>query len=116
LGACGDTGRVNGLGATPARNAGSDADAVTNGCRLVPANTVTLLSGSMRTCISAPTRLSRLARTLPVISPEPEKLTSAFGALATISPCASRTTMSRMRSAVRPLASRSSCVPPTATR
>ena len=57
--------RVNGLGATPARNAGSDADAVTNGCRLVPANTVTLLSGSMRTCISAPTRLSRLARTLP---------------------------------------------------
>ena len=70
----------------------------------------------MRTCISAPTRLSRLARTRPVISPEPEKLTSALGALATISPWASRTTMSRMRSAVRPLASRSSCVPPTAMR
>ena len=39
--------------------------------------------------------------------------TSAFGADATTAPLASRTTMSRSRNAVRPLSSRSSCVPPT---
>ena len=99
----------------PARSGPGAADAVTNGRLLAPAKTVTLLSGSMRTCISAPTRLSRSARTRPVNRPEPETPTSAFGALATTVPSASRTTMSRMRSAVRPLASRSSCVPPTST-
>ncbi len=92
-----------------------DAEAVTKGRCLLPANTVTLLSDSMRTAISAPTRLSRSARMRPVIRPVPETPTSAFGALATIVPSASRTTMSRMRNAVRPLASRSSWVPPTST-
>ncbi len=91
------------------------AEAVTNGRLLPPANTVTLLSGSMRTAISAPTRLSRSARMRPVNRPEPEMPTSAFGALATTVPSASRTTMSRMRSDVRPLASRSSWVPPSST-
>jgi hypothetical protein len=84
------------------------ADAVTNGRLLLPAKTVTLLSGSIRTAISAPTRLRRSARMRPVNRPVPETPTSAFGALATMVPSASRTTMSRMRSAVRPLASRSS--------
>ena len=91
------------------------AEAVTNGRLLLPANTVILLSGSIRTAISAPTRLRRSARMRPVIRPVPEMPTSAFGALATMVPSGSRTTMSRMRSAVRPLASRSSCVPPTST-
>jgi hypothetical protein len=84
------------------------ADAVTNGRLLPPANTVTWLSDSIRTAISAPTRLSRSARMRPVNRPVPEMPTSAFGALATTVPSASRTTMSRMRSDVRPLASRSS--------
>ena len=91
------------------------AAAVTNGRLLLPAKTVTLLSVSIRTAISAPTRLRRSARIRPAIRPEPDNPTSAFGALATIVPCASRTTISRMRSAVRPLTSRSNCVPPTST-
>ena len=107
------------LTAGKARRAGTGAcaaaDAVTNGRLLAPANTVTRLSGSIRTCISAPTRLSRSARTRPVIRPELDTPTSALGALATIVPSGSRTTISRMRSAVRPLASRSSWVPPTST-
>ena len=41
--------------------------------------------------------------------------TSAFGALATTVPSASRTTMSRKRNEVRPFSSRSICVPPTVT-
>ncbi len=45
----------------------------------------------------------------------PEMPTSAFGALATTVPSASRTTMSVMRSEVRPCSSRSICVPPTET-
>ena len=91
------------------------AAAVTNGRLLLPANTVSLLSNSIRTAISAPTRLSRSARMRPVKSPMPEMPTSAFGALATMLPSASRTTMSRMRSDVCPLASRSSWVPPIST-
>ncbi len=91
------------------------AAAVTNGRLLLPANTVSLLSDSIRTAISAPTRLSRSARMRPVKSPMPEMPTSAFGALATMLPSESRTTMSRMRSDVRPLASRSICVPPIST-
>ena len=75
---------IEGAEASPARNGGCAADAVTNGCLLVPANTVTRLSGSIRTCISAPTRLNRLARTFPVMSSLPETPTSALGALATI--------------------------------
>ena len=91
------------------------AEAVTKGRLLAPANTVTRLSDSMRTASSAPTRLSRSARIRPVINPEAEMPTSALGALATTVPSGSRTTMSRMRSAVRPPASRSSWVPPTST-
>src|SRR5262249_59741239 len=62
----------------PARigNGVDDAEAVTNGRLLLPANTVTLLSGSIRTCISAPTRLSRCARTRPVRRPALETPTS----------------------------------------
>ena len=89
---------------------------MTKGRLLLPAKTVTVLSGSMRTAISAPTRLSRSARMRPVSRAEPEMPTSAFGALATTVPSASRTTMSRMRSDVRALlASRSSWVPPIST-
>ncbi len=52
---------VNSGCVTPARAVTGvvEAEAVTNVCLLVPANTVTLLSGSIRTCISAPTRLRR---------------------------------------------------------
>jgi hypothetical protein len=46
----------------------------------------------------------------------PEIPTSAFGALATTVPWASRTTMLRSRSAERPTSSRSSTVPPTSMR
>ena len=80
-----------------------------------PANTVRRPSVSIRTDISAPTRLRLCARSLPISRLLPESPTSAFGALATTVPSASRTTMSRSRSDVRPFASRSSCVPPTAT-
>ena len=52
----------------------------------------------------------------PLSRLSPETCTSAFGALATIVPSASRTTMSRMRTAVPPLSVRSICVPPTSTR
>ena len=45
----------------------------------------------------------------------PETRTSAFGALATTVPSASRTTMSRMRTAVPPFSVRSIWVPPTST-
>ena len=45
----------------------------------------------------------------------PETRTSAFGALATTAPSASRTTMSRMRTAVPPLSVCSIWVPPTTT-
>ena len=107
---------IEGADASPARNGGCAADAVTSGWLLVPANTVTRPSGSIRTCISAPTKLNRLARTFPVMMSLPDTPTSALGALATTTPWASRTTMSRTRSAVRPLASRSSCAPPTLTR
>ena len=88
------------------------AEAVTNGRLSPPANTVTLLSGSIRTAISAPTRLRRSARMRPAIRLQPEMPTSAFGALATTAPSRSRTTMSRMRNLICPLASRSSWVPP----
>src|SRR5205807_2501480 len=95
---------------------GSMAEAVTNGRLLLPAKIVTLLSDSMRTAISAPTKLSRSARMRPASRPAPEIPTSALGALATMVPSASRTTMSRMRSDVRRLlASRSIWVPPIST-
>src|SRR5262249_56865707 len=51
---------------------GSVAEAVTNGRLLLPAKTVTLLSDSMRTAISAPTRLSRSARMRPASRLAPE--------------------------------------------
>ena len=102
-------------GAGPESPGAALADAVTKGRLLPPAKTVTLLSDSIRTAISAPTRLRRSARMRPVSRPVPETPTSAFGALATTVPSASRTTMSRMRSDVRPFASRSIWVPPIST-
>ena len=48
-----------------------NADAVTKGRLLLPANTVTLLSNSIRTAISAPTKLRRSARMRPVNKAEP---------------------------------------------
>ena len=102
-------------GVDPGSAGAALADAVTKGRLLPPAKTVTLLSDSIRTAISAPTRLRRSARMRPVNRPVPETPTSAFGALATMVPSASRTTMSRMRSDVRPFASRSICVPPIST-
>ena len=94
---------------------GNFAEAVAIGRLLAPANTVTRPSVSMRTDISAPTRLRLSARTLPVSRLVPEMPTSAFGALATMVPSASRTTMSRKRNDVRPFSSRSIWVPPTDT-
>ena len=93
--------------------AGKVAAAVAIGRLLAPANTVTRPSVSMRTDSSAPTRLRLDARRLPVSRPAPDMPTSAFGALATTVPSASRTTMSRKRSDVRPFSSRSIWVPPT---
>jgi hypothetical protein len=62
----------------------------------------------------ASTRRKLSARGLAMSKLVPEIQTSAFGATATFAPLtASRSTMSRRRSAVRPDASRSSCVPPT---
>src|SRR5262249_5082301 len=69
-------------------NGANVAEAVTNGRLLLPAKTVTLLSDSMRTAISAPTRLSRSARMRPASRPAPEMPTSALGALATTVPSA----------------------------
>ena len=46
----------------PARSGVAVADAVTNGRLLLPAKTVSLLSASIRTAISAPTKLRRSAR------------------------------------------------------
>ncbi len=88
---------------------------VTIGRLSAPAKIVTRPSVSIRTAISAPTRLRLCARTWPVSKPRPEIPTSALGALATTVPSASRTTMSRSRSEVRPVSSRSICVPPTTT-
>ena len=70
----------------------------------------------MRSDIAAPIRLSRSVCMRPVSRLTPLTPTSAFGALAMTVPCASRTTMSRRRSAERPTSSRSSTVPPTSTR
>ena len=80
-----------------------------------PASMLTSPFGSMRSAISAPIRLSRSVCTRPVRRLMSLTPTSAFGALATTVPCASRTTISRRRSAERPTSSRSSRVPPTST-
>ena len=90
--------------------------AVAIGCLSAPAKIVTPPSCSIRTAISAPTRLRLSARIWPRNRLSPETRTSAFGALATTVPSASRTTMSRMRTAVPPSSVRSICVPPTSTR
>ena len=100
---------------SPACGAGSLAAAVAIGRLLAPAKTVIRPSVSIRTDISAPTRLRLSARTFPVSRPRPERPTSAFGAVATTVPSASRTTMSRKRKDVRPFSSRSIWVPPTTT-
>ena len=89
--------------------------AVAIGRLSAPANTVIRPSLSMRTAISAPTRLRLCARTRPVSRLMPDRPTSAFGALATTVPSLSRTTMSRRRRDVRPFSSRSIWVPPTTT-
>ncbi len=91
------------------------AGALAIGRLSAPANTITRPSVSMRTDISAPTRLRLCARTWPRNRPMPESPTSAFGALATMVPSASRTTTLSRRSEVRPFSSRSICVPPTVT-
>ena len=91
------------------------ADAVTKGRLLPPAKTVTLLSGSIRTAISAPTRLSRSARMWPVNRPALETPTSALGALATIGAVGVAHHDVAHAQRVRPLASRSIWVPPTLT-
>ena len=90
--------------------------AVAIGCLSAPAKIVTPPSCSIRTAISAPTRLRLSARIWPRNRLSPETRTSAFGALATTVPSVSRTTMSRMRTAVPPSSVRSICVPPTSTR
>ncbi len=82
----------------------------------VPVDTETLPSVSTRTASSAPTRLSRSARGLPLNRLALENPTSALGALAISVPSRSRTLMSRMRMAARPCSSRSSTVPPTSMR
>ena len=93
----------------------SAGNAVAIGRLSAPANTVTSPSFSMRTAVSAPTRLRLTARTLPDSRLMPERPISAFGALATTVPSASRTTMSRRRNEVWPVSSRSIWVPPTMT-
>src|SRR6185312_17085296 len=65
-------------GVDPGRAGAALADAVTKGRLLPPAKTVTLLSDSIRTAISAPTRLRRSARMRPVNRPVPETPTSAL--------------------------------------
>ncbi len=100
----------------PLTAAATGAAAVAIGCLLAPAKTVTSPSCSMRTAISAPTRLRLSARMWPLSRLMPETRTSALGALATTVPSGSRTTMSRMRTAAPPFSVRSICVPPTSTR
>ena len=74
--------------------------AVAIGCLSAPeANTVTAPSCSMRTASAAPTRLRLSARIWPLSRLMPETRISAFGALATMVPSGSRTTMSRTRTA-----------------
>jgi hypothetical protein len=62
----------------------ADATPVASGLALSPAETVTCPSGVIRTASSASTRLRLSARSCPVNSAMPDSLTSAFGALATI--------------------------------
>ena len=61
------------LGATP----------VASGRSVEPAETVTCPSGSIRIASSAPTSRRLSARSLPVISAQPDSRTSALGAEAT---------------------------------
>ena len=82
-------------------------EAVAIGRLSAPAKMVTPPFCSIRTAISAPTRLRLSARMWPLNRLMPETRTSAFGALATTVPSASRTMMSRMRTAVAPLSVRS---------
>ena len=86
---------------------------VASGRRAAPVDTDTRPSASTRIASSAPTRLRRSARGLPLNRLALESPTSAFGALAISVPSRSRTLMSRMRMAARPCSSRSSTVPPT---
>ncbi|MCZ7642392.1 MAG: hypothetical protein M5U33_06230 [Pseudorhodoplanes sp.] len=72
------------------------------GRRSAPVEIVTCPSSSMRMASSAPTRLTRLARSSPVSKATTDTATSAFGALAITAPSASRISMSRMRTAARP--------------
>ena len=90
----------------------SDA-VVVSGRRAAPVDTDTRPSASTRIASSAPTRLRRSARGVPLNRLALESPTSAFGALAISAPSRSRTLMSRMRMAARPCSSRSSTVPPT---
>ena len=92
-----------------------EATPVASGLAVSPADTVTWPSGVIRTASSASTRLRLSARSRPIRSAVPDSFTSAFGAVATMTWSRSRTTMSRMRTAIRIRPARSICVPPTAT-
>ena len=105
--------RLSGTPATEASATGTVAVAI--GCLSAPAKTVTSPSRSIRTLSSAPTKLRLRARMWPLRRLSAETCTSAFGALATTAPSASRTTMSRIRTAVPPFSVRSIWVPPTST-
>ncbi len=80
-----------------------------------PANTVILPSVCTRNASSAPTRLTLSNRGRPRSRLTVENPASAFGALATMVPSSSRSTMSRMRTAMRLFSSSSMTVPPIST-
>ena len=101
------------VGAMPASR--FEATPVASGFAVSPADTVTWPSGVIRTASSASTRLRLSARSRPIRSAVPDSFTSAFGAVATMTWSRSRTTISRMRTAIRIRPARSICVPPTAT-
>ena len=92
-----------------------EATPVASGLAVSPADTVTWPSGVIRTASSASTRLRLSARSRPIRSAVPDSFTSAFGAVATTAWSRSRTTMSRIRTAIRIRPARSICVPPTST-
>ena len=73
-----------GCATTGAQRRARDADAVTNGCRLAAGKHRDLAVGLDAHLHLGADQAQTLGAHRPVISPEPEKLTSALGALATI--------------------------------
>ena len=105
---------AEGAGVAGADGATAASDTVVaSGPRAAPVDTDTRPSASTRIASSAPTRLMRSARGVPLNRLALDSPTSAFGALPISAPSRSRTLMSRMRMAARPCSSRSSTVPPT---